>query len=567
MLSVHAFDNISKSGLWLMVAMLAVYGVLGFSLWLFRVRSMPTRRTTGETLVSRDFAFFTAVLLMLIACVLVTLGTTQPLIQSWLHRAPDAPKAAFYNKVMLPLSLLAAFAMGCVPWLAWRRTDPDKFLRKLLVPWFAMIAFGFFLVFWVLGAERALSAATDIGSIEAQETLRAWISPTVQRLAVVAVASLGFFAAISNAMLAYRVFRAKPLSAGGWLAHVGIGVFLIGVIVSNTYERTQRFVLVQGAGPQEAFGYGFEFEKMTGRPIEGRPINPDYDKENTAQLRVTPPNVEASAADGSRTFLINPRWFVWNMNRPSEDQFERMRWPHIQKYVGHDLYVGFANDPGMKLPVVKLKPMEHRQVGPYDVFYYQPKIEPMKYMGAIVFIKTQDGKVVQAQPGFRMEMGQGDDGKPGMTKFDTDVAVPELKDAQGRPGAVYLRDLNAGTKEATILMSLPGLEGQWEVPVEVTFKPWINLVWIGVIIAVAGTLLAMVRRTLEARKVTDTAPATGGRIETVREVWEMPTEEAKPDRARSGLTRDPAAGHAIAAEARSVKTDAGKKRRLKTKPV
>jgi cytochrome c-type biogenesis protein CcmF len=565
MLSVHAFDNIGKSALSLMVAMLVLYGVLGLGLWLWRLRSMPTRQTTGETLVSRDFAFFTAVLLMLIACVLVTLGTTQPLFQSWMHQAASAPKPAFYNKVMLPLAMLAAFAMGCVPWLAWRRTDPDRFLRKLLVPWIGMIAFGFLFLLWVLAAERALQASLDVSSIETAETLRAWISAKVQRMAVVALASLGFFAALSNAALAYRVFRAKPLSAGGWLAHVGIGIFIIGVIVSNTYERTERFVLTQGEGPKEAFGYKFEFEKMTGKRLEGRPINPDYDKENTVQIRVTPPDAESGgSADGAKTFLINPRWFVWNMNRPSEEQFERMRWPHIQKYFGHDLYVGFANDPGYKLPVVTLQPGQHQQVGPYNIFYYQAKIEPMKYMGADVFLKSAEGKIVQAQPGFRMETSQGDDGKPAMAKFDTNVAIPELKDDQGVPGAIYLRSLQPGTREATFLMSLPGLEGQWEIPLEVTFKPWINLVWLGVLIAVAGTLLAMVRRALEARKITDAVPA-GGEAEPEREPWEIP-EQAEPGGAKPGGARVPAAGRAITTEAEPAASLPARKRKLRSDP-
>ena len=82
LLSVHAFDNIEKSGLVLMIAMLAGYGVLGLVLWAWRFPSMPSRKTTGDSVLSRDFAFVMAVLLMLIACAIITLGTTQPLFQS-----------------------------------------------------------------------------------------------------------------------------------------------------------------------------------------------------------------------------------------------------------------------------------------------------------------------------------------------------------------------------------------------------------------------------------------------------------------------------------------------------
>ena len=60
--------------------------------------------------------------------------------------------------------------------------------------------------------------------------------------------------------------------------------------------------------------------------------------------------------NGSRTFIVNPKWFVYNLaTASSESSLERIRWPHIRKYFGHDLYVGFANDPAYEMSVVTLK--------------------------------------------------------------------------------------------------------------------------------------------------------------------------------------------------------------------
>ena len=172
LLSVHAFDNISKSGLFLMEAMLVLYGLGGLVMWIARLRKMPTRPTTGETLVSRDFAFFVSMMLMILACAVITFGTTTPLFMSWLHRRPTQPQPFFYNQVMLPLTVLFTLALGCVPWLAWKRTDTEKFLRKLLVPWLLMVAFGFFMIFWVQGATVGLQQAMEPGDY--QSTLHYW---------------------------------------------------------------------------------------------------------------------------------------------------------------------------------------------------------------------------------------------------------------------------------------------------------------------------------------------------------------------------------------------------------
>ena len=62
---------------------------------------------------------------------------------------------------------------------------------------------------------------------------------------------------------------------------------------------------------------------------------------------MTPPDSEASAdANGNRTFIVDPKWFVYNLaHASSEEALSRIRWPHIKKYFGHDLYVGLSQRP------------------------------------------------------------------------------------------------------------------------------------------------------------------------------------------------------------------------------
>lgn len=509
--SIHSFQNIGKSGLVLMVTMMIVYGVGGFGLWLARVADIPGRKTTGDTLLSRDFAFFLAVTLLVLACVFVTLGTTAPLGQKLLHKTLSAPQAVFYNRSILPLAVLAGLLLGCVPWLAWRKTNPDTFLRKLMVPWLGMILFGVFLLIWVISAERASLAARDLTDEAVQQTLRAWVSPSLQRISVILLASVGFLAMLSNAALAYRVFRSKPLAMGGWLAHVGIGVLMIGVIISNTYERTQRVVLI-GNSPAKAFDYQFEFEKMTGKPILSRPLNPNYDRQNSIQIRVTPPSGEGEQNDGSHTYLVSPRWFAYNLATAQyEAQAKDIIWPEIHKYMGHDLYVALADKPRFvfvdpddpnQQQHITLLPKQHIQFGPYVVGYFDSFGQPGKFMGVHLVINPPDGKPIVVSP--IVDMTQLDEqGNPVI--MPSDYAVPELTDANGVAGVAQLTMLNPGDHAATINLSLPGANttGVWVVPLEVTYKPWVNLVWIGVLIAVAGIFLAMVHRALEARHISD----------------------------------------------------------------
>ena len=69
-----------------------------------------------------------------------------------------------------------------------------------------------------------------------------------------------------------------------------------------------------------------------------------------------------------------------------------------------------------------------------------------------------------------------------------------------------------------------------------TFKPWVNLVWIGVLIAVSGTLLAMLRRTLDARKIDKndkgdlppTLPTEESEGIVDGQPWDLPDAPASP---------------------------------------
>ncbi|MDE2126806.1 MAG: cytochrome c biogenesis protein CcsA [Armatimonadetes bacterium] len=592
MLSVHAFDDIGKSALWLMAAMVLLYGSLGFTLWFGRLYGLVRWRLAAYTgsaalfvggvglralfhwpqvsllafaapgiagtlvlfgllvkrsasadrpvpaaggkldpikLLSRDAASVIAITMMVVACFVITLATTRPLFLSWMHQPPEASKPVFYNRFMLPMASLAALIMGFVPWLAWKQTNFEKFARKLMAPWMIMVLFGFGLLIWVLGAERASLAALAADPVASRETLRAWFSPRVETAAVVLLGSLGFFAALSNAMLAYKAFRAKPLSAGGWIAHVGIGVLMLGIIVANSFERTDRFVLEQGQAPQTAFGYHFEFVRMTGKPIEGRPVNPDYDENNRVVMQVTPPG---SIPGGPDTFTIDPKWFVYNLDRANEQNLDRMRWPSIRKYLSHDLYVGFASDPEFEWPSdginpnqpgITMKVGERRQLGDYMVGYYKSFGTPGKIMGARVIILTPDHKIVQTTPAIRMDLG---------SMLNVDDSIPDIPSADGTPSAIYLDRLDPITKTASLRLSLPGYAGRWVVPLEVTYKPWISLVWLGVLITVGGALLAMANRALEARRYASGLAVAGPESATA-----LPIATRTARRGRSGGSR------------------------------
>jgi hypothetical protein len=100
---------------------------------------------------------------------------------------------------------------------------------------------------------------------------------------------------------------------------------------------------------------------------------------------------------------------------------------------------------------------------------------------------TPDGKEIKISPALEM-------GEHGMNPVNTDIP--------GVDGRVMLMGggIDASTKQVTVGFALRDFPPKWVAQVQVTNKPWINLVWLGVILMGIGTLLAMVRRSVEARK-------------------------------------------------------------------
>ncbi len=110
----------------------------------------------------------------------------------------------------------------------------------------------------------------------------------------------------------------------------------------------------------------------------------------------------------------------------------------------------------------------------------------------------------------------------------TNMEIPGLKLENGSPAVAILDSLDAGTKTAHIRLVLPSRPGRWDIPLSITYKPGVNIVWSGVLIAVGGTLIAMRRRSKENRKYKDTDPddTVGGLKEAELEAWDRDTPPA-----------------------------------------
>jgi cytochrome c-type biogenesis protein CcmF len=67
------------------------------------------------------------------------------------------------------------------------------------------------------------------------------------------------FALVTNVQVGWRIARTNPRLAGGAVAHIGVGLLLLGCVVSSEYDRKQTVSLPQGKSV-EALGFRLTYE-------------------------------------------------------------------------------------------------------------------------------------------------------------------------------------------------------------------------------------------------------------------------------------------------------------------
>jgi cytochrome c-type biogenesis protein CcmF len=260
LVSVHAFASDPTRGLYILCFLGLVVGA-ALSLYAWRA---PKLVADGPLeLFSREGLLLLNNLFLVVACAAVLLGTLYPLVLDSLKLGKISVGPPYFNTVFVPLFAPLLLLVGLTAAISWKRASGPE-LRKRL-QWPAAIAL--------------------IGGIALPLALYAR-APTV----ALAGSLLGVWTMIAAAQEAWRRIRSRPGFMDGvasvpravWgmtLAHVGLGVWAIGVSFVTAYGAEQDVRLAPGASA-DLGGYTFRFESAD--EIEGA----NY-RAQTAHVRVT----------------------------------------------------------------------------------------------------------------------------------------------------------------------------------------------------------------------------------------------------------------------------------------
>ena len=422
--SVHSFVDLGISGL--LILQMAFFAVLSVGLLVMRLRRVETQQNE-DPFLSRGFFLVLSTIVVTLSAVVVTFGTSAPIItRSMEHQAQVGPE--FYNNMNTPLALLTSLLLSLVPFLTWKGTEPAVLLRKL-VP---SVGVG------ILVAGVALASGLE----GAKHLVFVFLTGTA-------------IAANLHKTLDKARGAGGLRSAGGYLAHVGVGIMFLGVLSSSAYDFSHKVTLEQGV-PQKVGENTLTFQRFV--PRQGR-------QKESMEVQVT-------RADGS-TFLAYPKLFVNDRTK------QLMANPDIEKTLMEDLYISpIQYDPDVQ--VLQLAPGELATAHGAEIrfvdFDLSSNSDPMAQF-------ARGGPVAV---GARLQVRQGD---------TTESLIPTYRfSGSGQVESPVVSMPNGGWVALTGIM--PGLGRiQMEVArpklsIDVTRKPLIFLVWFGLYVILAGGLLA-----------------------------------------------------------------------------
>jgi cytochrome c-type biogenesis protein CcmF len=246
--SVHAFATDPARGVFILI-FLAV--VVGGSLALFAWRAASVGLGGSFSAVSRESSLLANNILLVVAMASVLLGTLYPLFLDALHLGKISVGPPYFDAVFYPLMAPAAFLMGVGPMARWgRSTVPELWTRlrwalavalvsALILPfvlgrWSPLIAFGLLLALWIFASAAASLRARIVNS------------PRGSLTAALAANSPSYY--------------------GMLIAHIGVGVFIVGVTLVKGYE-IERDVRLD---PGETVAVGpYEFKFAGAKPAPG----------------------------------------------------------------------------------------------------------------------------------------------------------------------------------------------------------------------------------------------------------------------------------------------------------
>jgi cytochrome c-type biogenesis protein CcmF len=438
--SVHSFVDPGMLVYLFLIIFIGSFFVLGFGMVIYRWKHLSEKVASDEEVLSRDLALFTAAIVLSASALIVLVGTSAPIF----GKAVDT---FFYSEMHIPLAIIIGLLNGLSLLLKWNMTRGKDLWKSSIIP--LSIAFIITLMIIVFGG--------------------------IKDVMMILLAFSASFTLTVNLDIAFKIIRSSFNMIGAYVSHIGIALFLLGVIGSAGYSK-QIDVNLEKNVPVTALGYEMVFTGYN--PIE-----------NTNKYQF---NISLKKNDVS--YKVAPIMYISDFNNGL------MREPAILSMFTKDLYVsplGYEEGDDSKANAVSLQRGESKDYNgvkiTFNDFNFPKEIRDAMMAGkdfeiGVNLTAESHGKKQDVKVAWVNKAGQ-------KTLTSADLKEDNVK--------ITLLNLDASGKVELALTKLDGSDltaskkSREVLTVTASIKPFINFVWTGVLIMFIGFVFSVVRRLKE----------------------------------------------------------------------
>lgn len=473
--SVHAFTEKDEIMKLLLKLFMAAFTITPFVLLIINNKKIQSLQTE-EKINSREFWMFIGSIVFFLSAMFIIAKTSVPVYNKIFNTniAPAEDVELSYNKVMVMVALIIGLLTAITQYFKYKSTPQNYTLKKIALPTLITAVVAILLaVFYPLKFYKG--GPGFLGALYA---------------ALVAAV----YAVVANAAYIWAGLKGNIKSAGGSITHLGFALMLVGMIVSSANKKT--------ISDNSVTGINIPF----GKDEKGKQLEDPL--ENLTLLRDLPTrmlNYKLTYTGDSAGHEAGRQFYKIKMvSNDSSEQFElrpdiymgknelKSSNPSTKRYLTKDIYTYISS----------INPVRNqndttqftiKEIGTGDTAYYNNGYLILNGVSkniddnaaalnnavitANITVVSKDGKRFQSSPAIKLDSLNGlyiDDTLYAQNMFLRFAGVGENQ------------KIKIGVKESSTFIDFITLKA-YEFP-------YINLVWLGLVIMAVGLLASMVKR-------------------------------------------------------------------------
>ncbi len=512
--SVHSFTDLGLSGQLLIYLFFFMVGAIVLAA--IRWKEIPASEKETST-YSREFWIFIGATVLCLMGFQVLLPTSIPVWNSVVgllggssNLAPPADQVVFYSKFQLWFAVAIGILSAIGQFFWWKKIDKEELKKELYTPFVvALVLFALIITFG-----------------------------KIFTVPYIILTFAGVFTVVANSKILFSILRSSPSLSGGAIAHIGVGMMLVGMMFSSGYSKVvslnntgmliskqlteevnRENLLLFVHEPRTMAGYEIEYlgERYEPRDKRGYVSKNDVELTNDKYKVIAKKDIVHNGKkifNIGETFEIYPENTYYEIEFRKEGKHEFTLMPRVQvnEQMGNVASPDISRSAGMDLYAHVSLPMtdeikedwserEEQRVKLNQDFFANDYVAVVEQMSRIYELGGEklDSAFVAVKASIKIKGERNEYVVEPVIIFGSNARGGIIPDVISDLGLkISLLNIHPETDE--ISLGIQSRQKDWVV-IKALEKPFVNVLWLGTLVLMTGFSVAMTRRFREFNKM------------------------------------------------------------------